>query len=125
MHDCTNTKEENVVIFRRYTMHDCTNTKEENVVIFRRYIAEISCIRGYRHDISWRNIGPAIFHGEILIRRYFGINPEKSVISRDISAIFPDISHGQRGSTKVKRATVKSMCYSATTVSSPFASEEI
>ena len=36
-------------------------TKEENVAIFRRYIAEISCIEGFRHDISWRNIGPAIF----------------------------------------------------------------
>ena len=34
------------------------------------------------------------------------------------SAIFPDILHGQRGSTKVKRVTVQSMCYSATTVPS-------
>ena len=36
-------------------------SKEENVAIFRRYIAEISCIGEYRHDISWRNIGPTIF----------------------------------------------------------------
>ena len=36
-------------------------TMEENIAIFRRYIAEISCIDGFRHDISWRNIGPTIF----------------------------------------------------------------
>ena len=47
-----------------------------------------------------------IFHREILVRRYFGINIEKSVI-------FSDISYGQHGSTKVKHTTVKSMCYSA------------
>ena len=86
---------------------------------------KISCIGGYRHDISWRNIGPAIFHGEISFRWYLGINPEKLAISRNISTIFLDISHGQRGSTKVKRATVKSMCYNGATVPSPFASKGI
>ena len=40
-----------------------------------------------------------IFHGEISVRRYFGIYREKSPISRDISC-------GQRGSTKVRPATV-------------------
>ena len=73
--------------------------------IYRR----ISCIEGYRHDISWRNIGPAIFQ----------INLKKSDISRDKLAIFPDISHGQRGSTEVKRTTMKSMCYSVVTVPPP------
>ena len=82
-------------------------TKEENIAICRRYIVDILCI-------------DTIFHGEISVRRNFGRNPKKSAISRnisaisrDISAIFPDISHGQRGSTEVKRATVKSMRYSA------------
>ena len=79
-----------------------TVSKEENVTIFRRYIAEISCLvsKGFN----------TIFHGEISVRRYFGINLEKSSISRDISVIFPNISHGQRGSTKVKRATVLLQC---------------
>ena len=47
--------------------------KEENVAIYRR-------------NIVYRRVST----------RYFGINIEKSVISRDISAIFPNISHGQR-----------------------------
>ena len=34
--------------------------REENVAIFRRYIAEILCIEGFRHDISWRNIWNAL-----------------------------------------------------------------
>ena len=46
-----------------------------------------------------------IFYGEISIRRYFGINLEKS-------AIFSNISHGQHEPAEVKRATVKSMWYS-------------
>nr|CAN75488.1 hypothetical protein VITISV_036821 [Vitis vinifera] len=77
--------------------------KEENVAIFRRYIAEISCVGGYRHDISWRNIGPAIFRHlsrEIAdFSRYIG----DLAINR---RFFSDISCGQRGSTKVKPATV-------------------
>ncbi|RVW85479.1 Copia protein [Vitis vinifera] len=52
-----------------------------------RYFSDISSkyrvIGGYRHNISWRNIGPTIFWDK----------------SRDISAIFPDISHGQRSNT--------------------------
>ena len=51
-------------------------SKEENVAIFRRYIAEISCIGGYRHDISWRNIGLVIFQDKSReidnILRYIG-----------------------------------------------------
>ena len=41
-----------------------------------------------------------IFLGEISVRQYFEINLEKLAISRDILAIFLDISHGQRGSTE-------------------------
>ena len=43
------------------TVNHLPVVKEENVTIFRRYITEISCVEGYWHDISWRNIGPAIF----------------------------------------------------------------
>ena len=77
-------------------------TKEENVAIFRRYITEISCIEGFRHDISWKDIGQVIF--------------------RDLSlesAIFPDILHGQRGSTKVRRATVPSHLLAAKRIWTP------
>ena len=86
---------------------------EENIAIFRRYIAEISCIDGFRHDISWRNIGPAIFRDfsrEIAyFSRYIG---DLAINSR----FFGDISRGQRGSTKVRPATVPSTRYSDATV---------
>ena len=82
-------------------------SKEENVAIFRRYIAEISRVGGYRHDISWRNIGPAIFRHlsrEIAdFSRYIG----HLAINR---RFFSDISRGQRGSTKVRPATVLLQC---------------
>ena len=111
------------------------------LAIFRRYIAEISCVGGYRHDISWRNIGPAIFLGEISVQRYFlekyrssdiswrNIGPaifrhlsrEIGDFSRYIGHLainrrfFSDISRGQRGSTKV-RPSAPSTRYSAATV---------
>ena len=62
-------------------------TKEENVAIFRRYIAEISCIEGYRQDISWKNIGPTIFR-------------EKSWEIGDISRYIGDFSRYIAWSTK-------------------------
>ena len=79
-----------------------------------RYFGDILLKYRVSKDIdtifSWRNIGPAIFRDKYReigdISRYIGDFGDKS-------AIFPDISHGQRGSTEVKRATVKSMCYSA------------
>ena len=63
----------------------------------------------YKQGRKCRDISPkyrvskdtdTIFHGEISVRRYFRINREESHISRDISAIFPDISHGQRSQTR-------------------------
>ena len=91
-----------------------------------RYIADISCIEKGRHDISWRNTGPAIFREKSLkiddISRYIGdFHDISQYISdfHDILHIFPDISHGQRGSTEVKGATVKSMRYSASRQTHP------
>ena len=81
-------------------------TKEENVAIFRRYISEISCIEGYRHDISYRNIGSVIFQ----------INLEKSAISRDISAILAINQRFFPIYRMVNAGQWKSMCYSAATV---------
>ena len=69
-------------------------TREENVVDFRRYIAEISCVDGDRHDFSCRNTGQMIFRDKSReigdLSRYIGDFGEKS-------AIFLDISPGQRG----------------------------
>ena len=48
---------------------------------------EISCIDRFRHDISWRNIGPAIFRD--LLREI--------AISRD-STIYRVVNAGQRKS---------------------------
>ena len=83
-----------------------------------RYFGEISYIQGFQRDISWRNIGPAIFRdlsreiGDF--SRYIG----DLVINR---RFFSDISRGQRGSTKVRPAIVPvnalQCCYSA----APFA----
>ena len=101
----------------------CVSKGIENIV-YRR-VSTILCIKGYRRycvskgidDISWRNIGPTIFQDK---------SREIGYISRyidnfgDKSAIFPDISHGQRRSTEVKHATVKSMCYNAATMRLPF-----
>ena len=64
------------------------NTKEENVAIFRRYIAEISCVGGY-HDISWRNIGPAVFRH---LSREIG----------DFSPIYRVVNAGQRKSNPLQ-----------------------
>ena len=70
--------------------------KEENVAIYRR-------IEGFQHDISWRNIDPAIFRdlsreiGDL--SRYIG---DLSINRR----FFSDISCGQRVSTKIKPTTV-------------------
>ena len=82
----------------------CIVFKEENVEIFRRYIAaDISCIEGFRRDISWRNIGPAIF---------WDLSREIGDFSRYIGDLainrrfFSDISRGQCGSTKVRPATM-------------------
>ena len=61
-----------------------------------------------------------IFHGEIFVRRYFrDLSREIDYLSREIDYLsryigdlainrrfFSDISRGQRGSTKVRRATV-------------------
>ena len=71
---------------------------EENIAIYQRYIG----------DISWSKGIDTIFHGEISVRQYFGINPEKSIISRNISVILVTNRW-----FLVKRTTVKSMCYSA------------
>ena len=64
----------------------------------------------YRYNISWKNIGLAKFREKSQkiggISRYIDNFGDKL-------PIFPDISHGQHGSTTVKRATVKSMRYSA------------
>ena len=68
-------------------------TKEENVAIFRRYIAEISCVEGYRHDFSYRNIGQTIFL-------------DKSREIGDFSSIYRLVNAGQRS----QRATVKVKC---------------
>ena len=59
-----------------------------------RYFGDISCIEGYRHDISWRNIDQAIFRN-----KSWEIDDFSRYIDDfgDKSAIFPDISHGQRG----------------------------
>ena len=72
-----------------------------------------------------------IFHGEIFVRRYFrDLSREIDYLSREIDYLsryigdlainrrfFSDISRGQRGSTKVKPATVPvnalQCCYSA------------
>ena len=75
---------------------------EENIAIFRRYIAEISCIDGFRHDISWRNIGPAIFRD---------FSREIAYFSRYIGdlAIYRVVNAGQRKSDPLQcrqRATV-------------------
>ena len=86
---------------------------EENIAIFRRYIAEISCIDGFRHDISWRNIGPAIFRDFSREIAYFSRYIGDLAINR---RFFGDISRGQRGSTKVRPATVSSTRYSDATV---------
>ena len=80
-------------------------TKEENVVIFRRYIAEISCVEGYRHDFSLRNIGQTIFRAKFReigdLSRYIRDFGEKSTI-------FLDTSPGQRGSPRYSESQ---MCY--------------
>ena len=74
----------------------CSSTLMQPRKKMSRYFGYISCIEGFRHDISWRNIGPTIFWdlsryiGDLAINRWF----------------FSDISRGQRGSTKVKPATV-------------------
>ena len=58
------------------------------------YFGDISCIEGYRYDISWKNIGQVIFRNKSreigYFSRYIGDFGDKSTI-------FPDISHGQRG----------------------------
>ena len=73
-------------------------TKEENIV-YRR-VSTRYFIEKYRYgDIS----------GFIVRNRRFG----------DKSAIFPDISHGQRGSTKVRRATVPSHLLAAKRIWTP------
>ena len=78
---------------------------EENIAIFRRYIAEISCIEGFRHDISWRNIGPAIFRD---------FSREIAYFSRYIGdlAIYRVVNAGQRKSDPLQcrqRATVHAL----------------
>ena len=78
-------------------------TKEENVAIFRRYIAEISCVGRYRHDISWRNIGPAIFRHLSREIADFSRYIDHLAINR---RFFSDISRGQRGSNLLVAATV-------------------
>ena len=72
-----------------------------NIAICRRYIADISCIRRYRYDISWRNIDPAKFR-------------EKSLKIGDISQYVGDLAINRRFFpiyhmvNAVKHATVKS-----------------
>ena len=90
-------------------------TKEENVVIFRRYIAEISCIEGFPHDISWRNIGPTIF--QYLSReianfsryRWFG---DKSTIFFRYIAWSTRVNESQTRYSARHRATVLLQCLS-------------
>ena len=60
--------------------------------LFESCIQQIKC-----RDIRVSKGIDTIFYGKISVWRFFGINLEKS-------AIFPNISHDQRG--------VKSMCYS-------------
>ena len=82
-----------------------------------RYFGDISCIEGFRHDISWRNIGPAIFQD---LSREIG---DLSQYIGDLAInrrFFSDIWRGQRGSTKVRPAIVpvnalQCMCYSSST----------
>ena len=80
-------------------------TREENVADFRRYIAEISCVDGDRHDFSCRNIRQMIFRDKSWeigdLSRYIGDFGEKS-------AIFLDISPGQRGVNRVNALQWKS-----------------
>ena len=69
-------------------------------------IAEISCIEGFRHDISWRNIGPAIFwylSGELVdFSRYIG----DLAINRLFLAIYRVVNAGQTRYSARQRATV-------------------
>ena len=77
--------------------------QEENIAIFRRYIAEISCVEGYRHDFSCRNIGQMIFR-------------DKSREIGDLSRYIDDFSSIYRlvnaGSTESTRYSKSQMCYS-------------
>ena len=72
-----------------------------------RYIAEISCIEGFRHDISWRNIGPTIFQD---LSREIG---DLSQYIGDFSSIYRVVNAGQRKSDPLQcrqRATVMLQC---------------
>ena len=71
---------------------------------------KISCIDGFRHDISWRNIGPAIFRDFSREIAYFSRYIGDLAINR---RFFGDISRGQRKSDPLQcrqRATVMLQC---------------
>ena len=107
---------------RKY--RDISTIYRQNIV-YRRVSTRYFMEKYRSGNISWRNIGPAIFHGEISVRRFLAIYRRFLVINRRFLAInrrfFSDISCGQRWSTKVWRTTVSvnalQCCYSA----SPFA----
>ena len=71
-----------------------------------RYIAEISCIEGFRHDISWRNIGPTIFQD---LSREIG---DLSQYIGDFSSIYRVVNAGQRKSDPLQCPSTR---YSAST----------
>ena len=78
------------VVWPNGQMVECWHltSMEEDIAIFRRYIAEISCIEGFRHDISWRNIGSAIFW-------YFSREIGDLAINRLFLAIYRVVNAGQ------------------------------
>ena len=67
---------------------------------------KISCVEGYRHDFSCRNIGQTIFRDKSR-----GIGEKSAILVRN-RRFFLDISPGQHGSTESTRYSESQMCYS-------------
>ena len=101
------------VVWPNGQMVECWHltSMEEDIAIFRRYIAEISCIEGFRHDISWRNIGSAIFW-------YFSREIGDLAINRLFLAIYRVVNAGQT------RYSAPSTRYSARATVPPFLGAE-
>ena len=92
------------VVWPNGQMVECWHltSMEEDIAIFRRYIAEISCIEGFRHDISWRNIGSAIFW-------YFSREIGDLAINRLFLAIYRAVNAGLTRYSARQRATVHAL----------------